>query len=149
MLHLKSIGKYSHALLLQDTICTRSLYGFTCSRCNGYSRSPSGFQRIHVLRRSDLTDLVIEQVLMRSVWTAGGLTHGRGMGESQRNQWLLSMPAYADMNDAMQEFTSSEFTTSDQNTESGETRQKRDENILTTMSEAPVKEFKFNGRTKL
>ncbi|KAK7506443.1 hypothetical protein BaRGS_00002555 [Batillaria attramentaria] len=103
MLHLKSIGKYSHALLLQDTICTRSLYRFTCSRCNGYSRSPSGFQRIHVLRRSDRywaalsPDLVIEQVLMRSVWTAGGLTHGRGMGESQRNQWLLSVPAYADM----------------------------------------------------
>ena len=43
----------------------------------------------HVLRRSDRywaglsTDLVIEQTLMRSVKTVGGLTHGRGMGDSQ------------------------------------------------------------------
>ncbi|KAL8624972.1 hypothetical protein ACOMHN_039859 [Nucella lapillus] len=51
----------------------------------------------HVLRRSDRywaglsTDLVIEQVLMRSVKSAGGLTRGRGMADSQRTQWLLSM----------------------------------------------------------
>ncbi|CAG2256701.1 unnamed protein product [Mytilus edulis] len=48
---------------------------------------------------------MIEQVLMRSVKTAGGLTRGRGMGESQRSQWLLSMPACADMNQAIQELT--------------------------------------------
>jgi hypothetical protein len=53
---------------------------------------------LHVLRRNDrywaglLSDLVIEQVLMRSVKTAGGLTRGRGMTEVQRPQWLLSMP---------------------------------------------------------
>ena len=42
----------------------------------------------HVIRRSDRfwaglsSDLVIEQVLMRSVKSSGGLTHGRGMAES-------------------------------------------------------------------
>ena len=44
----------------------------------------------HVVRRSDRywgglsTDLVIEQVLMRSVKSQGGLTWGRGMNEIQR-----------------------------------------------------------------
>lgn len=53
----------------------------------------------HILRRSDRyraglsSDLVIEQVLMRSVKTRGGLTRGRGMTEAQRSQWLLSMPS--------------------------------------------------------
>ena len=44
----------------------------------------------HVIRRSNRywaelsTDLVIEQVLMRSIKTLGGLTRGRGMTEIQR-----------------------------------------------------------------
>ena len=44
----------------------------------------------HVVRRSDRywgalsTDLVIEQVLMRSVKRQGGLTRGRGMNDIQR-----------------------------------------------------------------
>ena len=47
----------------------------------------SGF---HVVRRSDRlktalsTDLVIRQVLMRSLKTSEGLTRGRGMNEQQR-----------------------------------------------------------------
>ncbi len=35
----------------------------------------------------------------------GGLTRGRGIGESQRTQWLLSMPACSTGNAAMQKFT--------------------------------------------
>ena len=65
----------------------------------------------HVVRRSNRywaglsTDLVIEQVLMRSLKTTGGLTQGRGMTELQRSIWLLSMPASAEINFAMQELT--------------------------------------------
>ena len=87
----------------------------------------------HVLRRSDRywaglsTDLVIEQVLMRSVKSAGGLTRGRGMADSQRTQWLLSMPACADMNNALQEVTGLEYCTSDQHVEASENRKIRDE----------------------
>lgn len=53
---------------------------------------------LHVIRRSDRywaglsSDLVIEQVLMRSMKITGGLTRGRGMTEVQRASWLLSMP---------------------------------------------------------
>ena len=57
----------------------------------------------HVVRRTDKfwaglsSDLVIEQTLMRSVKSTGGLTRGRGMSESTRLVWLLSMPACADI----------------------------------------------------
>jgi len=63
---------------------------------------------LHVVRRSDRywaglsTDLAIKQVLMRSVKTCSGLTRGRGMSESQRLNWLLSTPACADVNNAIQ-----------------------------------------------
>ena len=58
----------------------------------------------HVVRRTDKywaglpTDLVIEQVLMRSLMTQGGLTRGKGMTERQRLLWVLSMPACAAVN---------------------------------------------------
>ena len=54
---------------------------------------------LHVIRRSDhywaglSSDLVIEQVLMRSMKRRGGLTRGRGKTEQQR-----VMPACAEIN---------------------------------------------------
>ena len=51
-----------------------------------------------VIRRSDRfwaglsPDLVIEQVLMRSLKTSMGLTRGNGMSETQRLIWTMSMP---------------------------------------------------------
>src|ERR1051325_10949592 len=53
--------------------------------------------RFHAVRRSDRfwaglsTDLAIEQVMMRSVKSRGGLTHGRGMTESVRLMWVNTM----------------------------------------------------------
>ena len=52
-------------------------------------------KRYHTIRRSDRLwaglspELVIEQVLMRSIKTVGGLTRGRGMNDLQRSIWLL------------------------------------------------------------
>ncbi|VDI73946.1 Hypothetical predicted protein [Mytilus galloprovincialis] len=86
----------------------------------------------HVLRRTDRfwsglsTDLTIEQILMRSVKSSGGLTRGRGMGESQRAQWILSMPACADYNSAMQDLTGVGYCTSDQHKEATRARKERD-----------------------
>ena len=88
----------------------------------------------HVVRRSDRfwgglpSDLVIEQVLMRSVKSVGGLTSGRGMTEIQRTQWLLSMRACVEVNNAMQEFTGHRIETSFQHKESREARVARDVN---------------------
>ena len=36
-------------------------------------------------------DLVIEQTLMRSIKGRGGLTRGRGVGDSKRTVWLKTM----------------------------------------------------------
>ena len=59
-----------------------------------YQRFGEGF---HVVRRSDrlwagLSVDLIEQVLMRSMKTSGGLMRRRGMTEQQRLTCLLSMP---------------------------------------------------------
>ena len=87
---------------------------------------------LHVLRRSDRywsglsTDLVIEQALMRSVKTSGGLTRGKGMSEIQRTVWVLSMPARAEVNFAMQDLTGVRYHTSEQHREMSQARQQRD-----------------------
>jgi hypothetical protein len=79
----------------------------------------------HVIRRTDTfwagisSDLAIEQALMRSIKTTGGLTRGRGMSESQRALWILSRPDCAEMNDAMQTFTGINYYSSDQHKEDG------------------------------
>jgi hypothetical protein len=52
---------------------------------------------MHTIRRSDRywaglsCDLVIEQTLMRSLKSRGGLTRGRGTHDTVRNLWLKSM----------------------------------------------------------
>ena len=86
----------------------------------------------HVVRRSDRywgglsTDLVIEQVLIRSVKSQGGLTGGRGMNEIQTLVWLLSMPACAQVNRAMQILTGVRYESSEQHKELGKPHQTRD-----------------------
>lgn len=64
---------------------------------------------------------------MRSMKTNGGLTRGRGMTELQRVTWLLSMPACAEVNNAMQDVTGTAFTTSEQHKESMHARIERDQ----------------------
>lgn len=87
----------------------------------------------HVVRRTDRywgglsTDLIIEQVLMRSVKTTGGLTRGRGFTEAQRLVWLLSMPACAEVNHAMQKFTETSYETSEQHKDTRKSRLERDD----------------------
>ena len=84
---------------------------------------------LHVIRRSDRywaglsTDLVIEQVLMRSLKTNGGLTRGRGMTEQQRLVWSLSMPACGEMNKTMQELTGVSYNSGEQNKDLTQARQ--------------------------
>ena len=86
---------------------------------------------LHVIRRSDCywaglsSDLVIEQVLMRSMKTNGGLTRGRGMTEQQRLM-SLSMPACGEVNRAMQEITTVSYNSGEQNKDITQARQSRD-----------------------
>ncbi|KAL8561256.1 hypothetical protein ACOMHN_047112 [Nucella lapillus] len=96
-------------------------------------------QGYHVIRRSDRlwaglsTDLTIEQGLMRSAKSTGGLTRGRGMSEAQRTVWLLSMPACAAVNGAMQVFAGLNYATSEQHVDLTDARQKQDEKDVREM----------------
>ena len=95
----------------------------------------------HVVRRSDRywaglsTDLIIEQCLMRSLKTSGGLTRGRGLTEQQRVTWLLAMPACAEVNRVMQELSGVNYTSGEQNKDMSKTRKMRDvRDTLTIMT---------------
>ncbi|WAR19746.1 hypothetical protein MAR_001584 [Mya arenaria] len=94
---------------------------------------------MHVIRRSDRywaglsTDLIIEQMLMRSVKTVGGLTRGSGMDEAQRAQWILSRPACSEINYKMQELTGQKCESSEQHKESSESRKIRDNDDIQKM----------------
>ena len=72
----------------------------------------------HVVRRSDRfwaglsPDLDIEQVLMRSMKTSGGLTRGRGMTDTQRLLLLMANPVCAEVHNAMQQLTGTQYDTS-------------------------------------
>jgi hypothetical protein len=85
-----------------------------------------------VIRRTDTfwagisSDLAIEQALMKNTKTTGGLTRGRGMSENQRALWILSRSNRAEMNDAMQTFTGTNYYSSDQHKEDGKSHKKRD-----------------------
>ena len=86
---------------------------------------------LHVVRRSDRywaglsSDLVIEQALMRSLKTSGGLTQGSGMTEEQRSLWTMSAPITAEYNRAMQELNTLCYTTSEQHKDLTSARMKR------------------------
>jgi hypothetical protein len=62
---------------------------------------------MHTIRRSDRywaglsCDLVIEQTLMKSVKSRGGLTHGRGVHDTVRCVWLKTMSEIARINSAI------------------------------------------------
>ena len=86
----------------------------------------------HVVRRSDRfwsglwSDLVIEQTLMRSLKTRGGLTRGRGMSESVRHLWVLSLNASASIDQAMTDVSAVNMKSSEQHVEMGMSRRSRD-----------------------
>ena len=77
---------------------------------------------LHAVRRSDRywnglwSDLTIEQTLMRSIKTRGGLTRGRGMSESVRHLWVLSLSHCAGVHDAMMDLSGLTVKTSEQHT---------------------------------
>ena len=87
---------------------------------------------LHAVRRSNRywaglwSDLVIEQTLMRSIKTRGGLTRGRGMSEDVRHLWVLSMSDGAVIHQAMTEVTGLTVKSSEQHVEMGVARRSRD-----------------------
>ena len=68
-------------------------------------------ERFHTVRRSSRfwaglwTDLTIEQVMMRSIKSRGGLTRGRGVTESVRTLWINSTHRVSGIHEAMTTLT--------------------------------------------
>ena len=79
----------------------------------------------HTVRRSNKfwsgiwTDLAIEQVLMRSLKTRGGLTRRRGMTENVILTWVHTMHTCAQAHNAMTQLTGNHHKTSNQHAELG------------------------------
>ena len=89
-------------------------------------------ERLHTIQRSDRrwgeipTDQIIEQCLMRNLKTSGGLTHGSGMTEQQRNVWTLSMPVCAEIHQSMLELSGTTRKSGEQHEEMSPSRVSRD-----------------------
>ncbi|GFR68162.1 hypothetical protein ElyMa_000269800 [Elysia marginata] len=109
----------------------------------------------YFIRRSDRfwaglsPDLVIEQVLMRSFKSAGGLTSGRGFEVSSRTQWLLSMPACSEINCVMQELTDAQYGNIEQHKESTDIRQSRDNKDIEAILQFLISRNPFGTDTSL
>ena len=101
---------------------TKYPFVYQCFKEKGY----------HTVRRSDKywaglwTDLTIEQVLMRSTKSRGGITRGRGISESVRLVWLGSMHRRAGVHDAMASLTKLNWVSSEQHVELATSRRQRD-----------------------
>ena len=86
----------------------------------------------HAVRRSTRnwaglwSDLVIEQTLMRSIKSRGGLTRGRGMSEAVRHLWVLSLNHLGSVHQAMTQLSGTLLNTSEQHVEMGVTRKSKD-----------------------
>ena len=88
----------------------------------------------HAVRRSDRywsglwTDLIIEQVMKRSLKTSGGITRGRGITESVRQLWIGSMHRTASVHDVMSNLTKDYRKASEQHIDLSTSRVNRDDN---------------------
>lgn len=63
---------------------------------------------------------------MRSLKISGGPTRGRGMDETKLSLWVHSLPARAELNNAIQDLTNLKTETSEQHKECGKSRLVRD-----------------------
>ena len=72
------------------------------------------------------TDLAIEQTLMCSIKSRGGLNGVQGMTESVRHAWVLNLSHVATIQDAMVQLTGAATKSSEQHQEMGRSRTKQD-----------------------
>ena len=70
---------------------------------------------------------------MISVKLTGVLTQGMGFGVGQKNVYLFSKPACAEISSMMQDFTGVKFISSDQHKSAGVSRVQRDNRDIATL----------------
>ena len=79
-------------------------------------------QQINHIWTDIWTDLAIEQTMMRSIMSRGGLTGGCGMTESVHHMWALSFSQITSVHDAMIQLSGVSAKFSEQNEEIGMSR---------------------------
>ena len=95
---------------------------------------------LNVVRPTDtywaelVCDMVIEHTLMRTLKSNGGLTRGNGMNDKQGIVWTMSLPVSSLYNLAMQDFTDTTYTSSEQHKDIVQSRAKRDASDLEKLS---------------
>ena len=115
-------AEHSH-YLKSAYLYLQNMHEWECKNPTVYQKFMNG---LHVIRRTNQywaglgSDLVIEQTLMRSLKSTGGLTRGGGMTEHQRAVWLMSAPISSAYNYAIQNFNNKIYTTSEQHKERGD-----------------------------
>ena len=72
------------------------------------------------------SDITVEQTLMRTMKTSGGLTHGRGITDSVLSRWILGMPASCETCSKVEEFCGLRSSYSEQHIELRSSRIMRD-----------------------
>lgn len=89
-------------------------------------------QGFFTMRRNDSfwsgvwSDMTIEQTLMRSMKSTGGLTRGRGVSDSVLSKWILGTTATHDICTSLEQFSGVQFFSTEQHVDFREARQKRD-----------------------
>lgn len=138
-LHLSTIAKmlpFFHAAGHSNYALCAHLYLLDMNQLE----TKMGFRDFHnfvsngyfTIRRSDKfwsgiwSDMTIEQTLMRSMKSTGGLTRGRGLTDSVLTKWILGMPTMQKVSEAIENFVEIESTTTEQHVDARPTRQARD-----------------------
>lgn len=103
---------------------------------DAYKKFTSG---VFTIRRTEKfwsgiwSDMTIEQTLMRSMKTSGGLTHGRGITPSTLAKWVKSTPVCEKVCTAVEDFAQVTTQSSEQHIELRESRVKTDLKNLSTI----------------
>lgn len=139
VLHLDSVVSmlpYFHAA--GHILYAKSAHLYAQDMCTLASRLPPDVYEsfttkgFFTIRRSERfwsgiwTDMCIEQMLMRSLKTTGGLTRGRGITEHTLNSWVETAPASVVINDALEMFFGVNSQSTEQHVEMRPSRQSRD-----------------------
>ena len=90
-------------------------------------------------------DLCIEQSLMCSLKSSGGLTRGRGMDEITRNIWILSRPVCTSTIEHLRSLLNINYQTSYQHAKLSEAVLKRDQEDMRIMTEFVAERNIFGG----
>jgi len=115
-----------------------------------FANGRHSIRRSHRLWAGLSCDLVIEQTLMKSVKSRGGLTHGRGMHETVRQIWTTTMSTCAAIHFAMSSLTGLDHSATE-HVEVGAARNKRDSADTAKVKDCLVDNspFRFCDSTKL